>query len=216
MSKTRTFLGRIAANALVIFARLVTAVQDFWPDGGPPRGQTVFFANHTSNGDLVLIWAALPAWLRTRTRPVAAADYWLKSPVREFIGRQVFDCVLIDRRADARQDDPVAQMTEAVEGGANLIIFPEGRRNDTDELLLSFKTGIFHLATRHPEIDFVPVWIENLDRVLPRGEIIPVPFICTTTFGAPIRLEEGESKEAFLERAHAAVLALADRAGATR
>ena len=59
-----------------------------------------------------------------------------------------------------------------------------------------------------PGVDLVPVWIENLNRVMPKGEIVPVPLICTVTFGAALRLEEGEEKAAFLDRASAALLAL--------
>ena len=75
--------------------------------------------------------------------------------------------------------------------------------------LLPFKTGIYHVACKRPNVRFVPVWIENLNRALPRGEVIPIPYICTCTFGAAIRLQEGESKEAFLARAQEAVLNLA-------
>ncbi len=202
-------LGYLVAYLIIGFARFITAVRGIWPYEPPRDEQTVYFANHTSNGDFILIWGVLPPRLRWKTRPVAAADYWLNSPIRSYIGRQVINAVLIERRPDERSHDPVAQMAEALDEGSNLIIFPEGRRNDTGETLLPFKTGIYHLASRRPGLRFVPVWIENLNRALPRGEIIPIPYICTCTFGAPMHLEEGESKEQFLARAQDAVIALA-------
>ena len=55
----------------------------------------------------------------------------------------------------------------------------------------------------------VPVWIDNLTRVLPKGEFIPVPLLCTVTFGSPLRLEPGEGSMPFRERTRAALLALA-------
>jgi 1-acyl-sn-glycerol-3-phosphate acyltransferase len=148
------------------------------------------------------------------TRPVAAADYWLKNGLRAFAGRDVFRAVLIDRRPEARTDDPVAQMVVALDEGASLIIFPEGKRNMGDAPLEPFKTGLYHLANARPKIDLVPVWIANLNAVMPKGEVIPLPLMCTVTFGAPIHVAQGEGKEAFLARATAALLALREEESA--
>ncbi len=198
----------MAGAALLLFVRLVTAARAVWQGSAPDLTQRIYFANHTSNGDFVLLWAVLPPPVRERTRPVAAADYWLVSPLRRFIGRDVFDAVLIDRRPEARTADPVEQMAEAVGQGSSLILFPEGGRNSSDQPLLPFKSGLFHLASRCPGVDLVPVWIANLNRVMPKGEVIPVPLICTVTFGEPLRLFPGEEKDGFLHRAEAALLAL--------
>jgi 1-acyl-sn-glycerol-3-phosphate acyltransferase len=118
---------------------------------------------------------------------------------------------LIQRVRDEREDDPVTIMAKALSGGSSLIFFPEGTRNQTDLPLQPFKSGLFHLATACPKVDLVPVWIANLNRVMPKGEFVPIPLICTVTFGAPTRLGSGESKEAFLARAQAALLELAPR-----
>lgn len=204
-----TRLGQLAGLGLAGLIHLLTAPRIVWrgqPSGRRPR---VYFANHTSNADTVLIWAALPARLRRRTRPVAAADYWLKSGLRKFFGTAVFNTVLIQRDPDQRgEDDPVEQMGAALDNGSSLILFPEGRRNDTEDPVLPFKTGLFHLATARPEIDLVPVWIDNLNGVMPRGEVVPVPLICQIFFGPPLLLEPDETREAFLARATAAMLAL--------
>jgi 1-acyl-sn-glycerol-3-phosphate acyltransferase len=205
----RRRVALVVGEAIILFARLVTAFRARWVGIAPAPGLRVYFANHRSNGDFVLIWGALPPELRARTRPVAAADYWLAGPLRRFVGRDVFNAVLIDRRPEARTEDPVAQMLAALDAGQSLILFPEGRRNAGDEPLLPFRTGLYHLAAARPEVDLVPVWIENLNRVLPRGQVIPVPAICTLTFGAPLRLAPGEDKAAFLDRSRAALLALA-------
>jgi 1-acyl-sn-glycerol-3-phosphate acyltransferase len=162
----------------------------------------------------VLLWTVLPAHLRRLTRPVAASDYWLSNALRAFIGQDVFRAVLIDRRPEARTEDPVAQMISALDGGSSLIIFPEGKRNTSEDALLPFKSGLYHLAKARPSVDLVPVWIANLNKVMPKGEVIPVPLICSVTFGSPIRLVQDESKGDFLARASAALLSLktADRA----
>jgi 1-acyl-sn-glycerol-3-phosphate acyltransferase len=213
-STLRNLAARATGQAISTFARFITAPRAIWQGIEPAPRQRIYFANHCSNGDFVLLWTALPAPLRRRTRPVAAADYWLTSPLRTFIGRQVFNAVLIDRRPDGRTEDPVAQMAAALEEGSSLILFPEGQRNTSDLPLLPFKSGIYHLARAHPTVDLVPVWIANLNRVMPKGEIVPVPLICTLLFGDPVHIVEGEDKEAFLARATAALLALRPMAAA--
>lgn len=195
-------------EAISLFARFITAPRAIWQGIEPVRRQRVYFANHSSNGDFVLIWTVLPQPLRRQTRPVAALDYWLTSPLRAFIGRDVFNAVLIDRRPEARTADPVAQMVEALDQGSSLILFPEGQRNSTDAPILPFKSGLYHLARARPDVDLVPVWIANLNKVMPKGEIIPVPLICTLTFGAALHLSPDEPKEVFLERAANALLSL--------
>lgn len=199
-------------KAITLFARFVTAPRALWQGIEPTHAQRIYFANHSSNGDFVLIWTVLPAALRARTRPVAALDYWLKSPLRAFIGREVFNAVLIDRRPEARTEDPVAQMAAALDEGSSLILFPEGGRNSGETPLLPFKSGLYHLARTRPNIDMVPVWINNLNHVMPKGKVVPLPLICTLTFGAALRLDPNESKEAFLSRASASLLALSGEA----
>lgn len=201
-------LERLVASLIIGFVRLLTGAQAFWRSGRPNAAQRIFFANHASHGDFVLLWASLPPWLRRRTRPVAGADYWNKSALRHFIGGRVFRAVLIDRERREGSPDPVEQMVAALAGGDSLILFPEGTRNTTDALLLPFKSGLFHLANRYPDAELVPVWINNLARVMPKGQLIPIPLLCTVTFGAALPRIDGEDKAAFLERARAAMLAL--------
>lgn len=201
-------LERLVASLIIGFVRLLTGAQAFWRGGRPNAAQRIFFANHASHGDFVLLWASLPPWLRRRTRPVAGADYWNKSALRHFIGGRVFRAVLIDRERKEGSPDPVEQMVAALAGGDSLILFPEGTRNTTDAVLLPFKSGLFHLANRYPNAELVPAWINNLARVMPKGQLIPIPLLCTVTFGASLPRIDGEDKAAFLERARAAMLQL--------
>jgi 1-acyl-sn-glycerol-3-phosphate acyltransferase len=102
----------------------------------------------------------------------------------------------------------VELMAQAIAQGSSLILFPEGTRNTTDEPLLPFRSGLYHLAKAKPEIELVPVWIDNISRVMPKGEMLPIPLLCSVIFGAPIELQAGEGKDAFLSRARSALLAL--------
>jgi len=202
-SLIRSLIGRLICG----FARAITGARARWLGCAPEPTQRIYYANHSSHADFALIWSSLPGPLRRRTRPVAGADYWLKSGFRRYIGQDVFNAVLIDRDKSTRTDDPVQQIVAALDGGDSLIVFPEGTRNP-DEGLLPFKSGIYHVAKLRPAVDLVPVWIENLNRVMPKGEILPVPLLCTVTFGAPLRVAAAEDKTAFLTRTRDALLAL--------
>lgn len=198
---------RLIAASICSFAKLFTGVRARWIGGLPDKQVRIYFANHRSHGDFVLIWASLPERLRGLTRPVAGADYWLQGGLRRFLINRVFRAVLIDRLG-GRSADPIANMGAALHAGESLILFPEGTRNLGDGLL-PFKSGLYHLACGHPEIELVPVWIENLGRAMPKGSLIPLPLLCSLTFGRPLTIGPAESKADFLARARQSLLDLA-------
>ena len=204
-------LADLTAFLITSFARLVTGARALWLGCTPQAQQRLYFANHSSHGDFVLIWAALPEPLRRNTRPVAGADYWLKPGARSFLINKVFNGVLLDRQRSEPQADPLQPVKDALAQGDSLIFFPEGTRNLGDEPLLPFKSGLFHLASAQPQVELVPVWIANLNRVMPKGRTLPLPLLCTLSFGEPLHLRDDESKQAFLERASSALLALAPK-----
>jgi 1-acyl-sn-glycerol-3-phosphate acyltransferase len=187
-------------------ARLITGAQGHWYGCPPKAEQRIYFANHQSHFDWVLIWAALPLDLRTRTRPIAARDYWTASPFKAWITREIFNAVYVSRVRTA-DEDPLEPLIDALESGDSLVIFPEGTRSNKGEPQ-AFKAGLFHLAEKFPNVQLIPVWIDNVQRVMPKGEVVPVPILCSVTFGAPLQLQPEEDKRLFLERARDAVVAL--------
>jgi 1-acyl-sn-glycerol-3-phosphate acyltransferase len=191
---------------LLAFVRLLTGAQARWHGCPPKAEQRIYFANHQSHADLVMIWAALPAELRTITRPIAAKDYWTRTPLRQWVTTAVFNAVYVDRYRTG-DEDPLQPLVDALASGDSVIIFPEGTRGHGEEPQ-PFKSGLYSLAQRFPQAVLVPAWIDNIQRVMPKGEVVPVPILCSVTFGAPMRLEEGEERRAFLDRARAAVIAL--------
>lgn len=215
--------GKIHPLAWVIaaFARGLSGVQVRWLGCVPEPTQRIYFANHTSHLDFVVLWSALPVELRARTRPVAAKDYW-QTGFRSFLAQRVFRAVLVERGAaaraahneDAHEENSQAagfavieRLAQAMGERDSLIFFPEGTRG-SGETVGEFKSGLYHLAKRRRDVELIPAYLENLNRILPKGEILPVPLASTLTFGPPIRVEEDESKREFLERAKAAVMAL--------
>ncbi len=256
----RAMLAKLMSFLLLGIVRFLTGSQARWYGCPPKAEQRIYFANHQSHADMVLIWAALPEELRSITRPIAAKDYWTKTPFRQWITTAVFNAVYVDRqatparppapvaaepvggidgmtaasseadtamaggpdpspetpprvptpeelRAALPESDPLAPLVRALASGDSIVIFPEGTRGHGDEPQ-SFKSGLFKLAQMFPQVVLVPAWINNVQRVMPKGEVVPVPILCSVTFGAPIQLEVGEERRPFLDRARRAVIAL--------
>jgi 1-acyl-sn-glycerol-3-phosphate acyltransferase len=191
---------------LTFIVRLITGAQGHWKGCPPKAEQRIYFANHQSHLDWVMIWAALPHDLRATTRPIAARDYWTSSRFKEWLTTEVFHAVYVSRQRTDDQD-PLEPLVEALQSGDSLVIFPEGTRSNKPEPQ-PFKSGLYHLAEQFPEVQLIPAWIDNVQRVMPKGEVVPVPILCTVTFGAPLHLEPGEDKREFLARARSAVLEL--------
>jgi 1-acyl-sn-glycerol-3-phosphate acyltransferase len=204
----------IVAGTIAALSRLVSGVQVRWVDSEPDPRQAVYFANHSSHLDFVVLWSSLPAKVRACARPVAAQDYW-SSGLRHALAVNVFRAVLVARQErkgmglQAAVDPRLAieQMLQAMGDDESLILFPEGTRG-TGEEVAAFKSGLFYLCQQRPGLRLVPAYLNNLNRILPKGEFLPVPFISTLTFGPAMTLEAGESKPAFLARAREAVCRL--------
>jgi 1-acyl-sn-glycerol-3-phosphate acyltransferase len=205
------------ASLLAAVARGITGVQVQWAGCEPDERQRIYFANHSSHLDFVVLWSALPAEIRAKTRPVAAKDYWEQTPLRRYLAQNVFHAVLLERGAVVKAHQPeeahflgrhlMDQMVEALGTEYSLIFFPEGTRG-SGERIAPFRSGLYHLAIHRRDVELVPAYLENLNRILPKGEVLPVPMLSLLTFGKPIQVDPDEHKDAFLERAREAVASL--------
>ncbi len=199
---------KLTAAVLSLAAKLLSGATVRWYDCQPDTCQRVYFANHTSHLDALILWASLPRLVREVTRPVAAKDYWNKGPLRRYMA-QTFNAMLIDREEIKIHNSPIDMMLREMGSRFSLIVFPEGTRN-TGEEMQEFKSGLYYLSKKRPDLELMPVYIDNLNRVLPRGEFLPVPLLSSITIGPPIWLEPKENKNDFLNRAREAVRRLKD------
>jgi 1-acyl-sn-glycerol-3-phosphate acyltransferase len=189
---------------LALLARFLSGASCRWIDSQPDTCQRVYFANHSSHMDAIIIWASLPQEVRALSRPVAAKDYWMGGPIRRFMANRLFNAILIDRTNIKAHQSPVDYMIREIGQEHSLIVFPEGGRGDGREIG-EFKSGLYYLAKKRPDLELIPVHLDNMNRILPRGEVLPVPLLTCITFGPPIWLQSDEPKTEFLARAREAV-----------
>jgi 1-acyl-sn-glycerol-3-phosphate acyltransferase len=193
-------------TALAVACRLITGATVEWRCGRQPERPRVYFGNHSSHLDFVVIWSALPPGLRRSARPVAGKDYWEKGRLRRYLAARVFHAVLIERSCAGASAQPAAaraaidRMAAELDARHALIVFPEGTRAQDGDVG-PFKSGLYHLARARPDAELVPVYLENLNRILPKGEFLPVPMLSRVVFGQPLAAIPGEDKPAFLARA---------------
>jgi 1-acyl-sn-glycerol-3-phosphate acyltransferase len=198
----------LLSNLLIGLVRLLVGAMPRWIGTLPSPTQRIYFANHSSHIDTVALWSALPSELRARTRPVAAADYWGTGRFKRYVALKCLNAVLINRNKTEAGANPLSPLFEALDRGDSLILFPEGTRQ-LQALPGNFKAGLFHLAERYPNVELIPVYLENLNRSMPKGAILPVPITCTVRFGAPLARIVNEDKLTFLNRARDAVIGAA-------
>lgn len=199
-------MKQISVPLLVLTAKFFSGATVRWVNCEPDTCQRVYFANHTSHLDALIIWASLPRQLRELTRPVAAMDYWMGGPVRRYL-HKIFNALLIDRKEVNRRNSPIDVMIREIGDKYSLIVFPEGTRNPTG-VMGDFKSGLYYLGKKRPDLELVPVYIDNLNRVMPKGEVLPIPLLSCISIGQPIWLEAGENKTEFLTRARQAIIDL--------
>ncbi|TWU37146.1 lysophospholipid acyltransferase family protein [Novipirellula artificiosorum] len=200
----------ITSHVIVLLAKMFSGFTVRWVDCQPDTCQRIYFANHTSHLDAVVLWSALPRDVRAVTRPVAAKDYWTSGWVKPHMARS-FNALLIDRKEIKVHRSPIDSMLEQMGDVYSLIVFPEGGRSSSDNEMGDFKSGLYYMGKKRPDLELVPVYIDNVNRILPRGEFLPVPLLSCITIGPPIFLEAGEPKVEFLKRARESVRRLKER-----
>ena len=197
-------------------ARVAAEGTDGTPPDFPP--QAIYYANHSSHLDFVTLWSIMPAELQPKVHPIAAADYW-GSGFKKSVAQNIFNAHLVHRykdrphtRADAQRTtrrtssgssphtSQLTGMTDILDAGESLLIFPEGTRGPGDQVA-TFQAGLYRLAKHAPKVPVVPVTLKNLSRILPKGETIPVPHLSQVIVHKPLFVGIDEPQDDFLSRA---------------
>src|SRR5512139_393478 len=152
--------ARLIGGLLCALARIISGACAHWAGIRPGPRQRIYFANHTSHLDAVVLWALLPVEVRELTRPAAARDYWGKGRFRRYLATEVLKAILIERGHVSKEDNPLEAILHGMGDRYSLIVFPEGTRNPGPEVG-PFKSGLYHLARCRPDVELVPVHIDN-------------------------------------------------------
>ena len=148
----------------------------------PKSGPALIVANHNSHLDTLVLISLFPLQALPHIRPVAAVDYFLRNQVLAWFALNIIGIVPLPRALKASAGDPLAGASAALEQDTILILFPEGSRGEP-ERLSRFKSGVAHLARRHPTLPVVPIFLHGLGKSLPKGEALLVPFFCDVFVG---------------------------------
>ena len=171
----------------------------------PKVGPAIIAANHNSHLDTLVLMSLFPLSLLPKIHPVAAADYFLCNRFIAWFALKLIGIVPIQRRVSGCED-PLAAASQALEQGDILLLFPEGSRGEPEHLA-QFKTGIAHLAKRHPAAPVIPIFLHGLGKALPKGEALLVPFFCDVFVGEVMYWQS--DKHAFMDELDARMHGLA-------
>jgi 1-acyl-sn-glycerol-3-phosphate acyltransferase len=148
------------------------------PDDGP----AIIVANHNSHLDTLVLIALFPLKTMKILRPVAAADYFLSNVLLKFFALKIMNIIPISRKISSFHEDLLDPISQSLNKGEIVIIYPEGTRGDPEQFS-RFKRGISHLSKQHPKVPITPIFTHGLGKALPRGEGLFVPFFCDVFIG---------------------------------
>ncbi len=189
------------------FVHVVLGISVKNPQNLPRKGPVILIANHNSHIDTLVLMCLFTTSQLLKVHPVAAMDYFFNTKLRAFLFKNLIGAIAVNRqRAKNSKEDVFAEANQHLKDGHILIIYPEGTRSPDGEIR-EFKTGAAHLAKANPDVPVIPIFINGPDKVMPKYDFLPVPFICDVYIGEPMHLGD-DSKKEFTEKIFQEVLRL--------
>ncbi len=161
------------------------------------KKQFILIANHNSHMDTMAIMSAIPSRYIHKVHPIAARDFFGGSLFKKILMRYLVNATLIQRDREDPNNDPIESMDKMLKKSRSLILFPEGSRG-VPGIMTKFKKGLGYLIQRNPEINVIPVYLDNVYKTLPRGKNLILPYNCSIKFGDPIEFKSMEMEDILL------------------
>jgi len=158
--------------------------------------QFIIVANHNSHLDTLTVMASLPRQIVHKVRPVAAADHFGKTKLKEKLTNYFINALLIQRKRDKDnpENDPIYKMVKALDEGYSLLLFPEGTRGEP-EIQQPLKPGVSYVLMQRPQVKYVPAYMKGMGKAMPKDDNLIVPFTSSLVYGQATLIQSNDSAE---------------------
>ncbi len=175
------------------FLKIIIGVKFDNADFLKSEKQFIIVANHNSHLDTMTILASLPSKIIDKVKPVAAADHFGKTRLKEVLTNYFVNTLLIQRKRDKEnpENDPINKMIKAIDDGFSLIIFPEGTRGEPEQQQ-PLKPGIAYVLRSRPKIKYVPAYMIGMGKAMPKDDNLILPYNSSLTYGQPTEIKSTE------------------------
>lgn len=139
--------------------------------------------------DTAAFLAMIPMKGHLEAHPIAANDYFGRSPFARKFFEFVFNTIIINRKGKQEIDKTIEPINLALSQKKSILIFPEGSRGEP-EIMGQFKNGIAYILKTHPTIPFVPIYMQGLGKAMPKGDSVIIPHDSKIIVGRPVLIPD--------------------------
>ncbi|MBF0569564.1 MAG: 1-acyl-sn-glycerol-3-phosphate acyltransferase [Candidatus Omnitrophica bacterium] len=160
----------------------------------PRKGAVILASNHISNLDPVLIPVVCPRQLR-----FIAKESLFKIPI---LGALIRCGGGIPVRRGTADRKALGEALDELKRGYALLMFPQGTRGGTKA-----QAGVAFLAAT-AGVPVIPIYIEGMDQLLPKGAAFPRRSAVRVVFGKPITISKDIAYDSAAENIMATIWSL--------